>query len=79
MFKLTTAFIAAAALLSATAQADPLQCHMQAFNANIISVDAYSANDLSDKHAPLGASGYFADVTLTGTFFLYKKRLELPT
>uniref|UniRef100_UPI003F8D8FD0 Llp1 n=1 Tax=Mycosarcoma maydis TaxID=5270 RepID=UPI003F8D8FD0 len=46
----------------------PLQCHMQAFNANIISVDAYSANDLSDKHAPLGASGYFADVTLTGKY-----------
>lgn len=64
MIKLTTAFVASAALLSTAAQA--LQCSLQTFKSNIVSVEAYSASDLANKYVEPNGPGSWADIILTG-------------
>ncbi|CBQ67365.1 conserved hypothetical protein [Sporisorium reilianum SRZ2] len=72
MIKLTTAFVAAAALLSTAAQATdaqvPLQCRLWTADSNIIWVEADSAPDLNFGTAQPGV-GSWADITLTQEFY----------
>lgn len=65
MIKLTTAFVAAAAFMSAAAQA-ALQCDLQTFKSNIIQVEVFSDHDLSFKYPGYSKANHWADVTLTG-------------
>lgn len=67
--KLTTAFVAATALLSSAAEAQ-LQCRLWTSGSNIISVDAFSASDLASKYSETDDSNW-ADVTLTGLYHVY--------
>nr|QJS39918.1 putative effector protein 1 [Sporisorium scitamineum] len=64
MIELTTAFVAAAAVLSTAAQAQ-LQCSLSTIDSNIISVDAFSASDLASRFARPDDKPNWADVLLT--------------
>ena len=66
LVKITPALLAAAVVLPGACTA--IQCSMQTFKANIVQVDAFSAQDLATPLNRNMQSGGWAAITLTGKY-----------